>query len=427
MASLQREPTGFYHVVFRFAGIRYKRSLDTKSESGALARRDEIAELIDLLKRGRLKIPGGIDPVEFILVGGDLDKVSRKENVNEQVKRSLTLSQAFEEFFESIPDENLERSTIYTMKVHKGHLLRHFKRNFILKNTTPQDIQSYVNARLKEDTQFWHKSVDGSRFRRKVGVKTIKKELITLGTIWRWAAAGSYVDGKFPNTGLRFPKMEEKQVFRTIAEILLEISQRQLTDTEADGLWECVYLNVQEIKELLEHVKQAAMLPPFAHAMLATAAFTGARRSELMRAQRFDIDTRNNIMTVRERKRVRGSRSTRQVPLCSELKAILNDWLMKHPGGTPLFCYPAVQVNATQTLTPDQTNSVFRQAVTNSKWRKLSGWHCLRHSFISNLACLGTDQRIIDEFVGHTTEEMRRRYRHLFPNVKNSAIERVFG
>jgi len=29
--------------------------------------------------------------------------------------------------------------------------------------------------------------------------------------------------------------------------------------------------------------------------------------------------------------------------------------------------------------------------------------------------------------VGHTTEEMRRRYRHLYPSTQAEAIQRVFG
>lgn len=62
-----------------------------------------------------------------------------------------------------------------------------------------------------------------------------------------------------------------------------------------------------------------------------------------------------------------------------------------------------------------------------SKWRVLNGWHVFRHSFISALASSGTDQRVIDEFVGHSTEEQRRRYRHIFPDVKQKAIAAAFG
>jgi hypothetical protein len=37
------------------------------------------------------------------------------------------------------------------------------------------------------------------------------------------------------------------------------------------------------------------------------------------------------------------------------------------------------------------------------------------------------DQRIIDDMVGHQTDEQRRRYRHLYPDVKQDAIRSVFG
>ena len=62
-----------------------------------------------------------------------------------------------------------------------------------------------------------------------------------------------------------------------------------------------------------------------------------------------------------------------------------------------------------------------------SKWGVLKGWHVFRHSFISALASKGVDQRIIDDLVGHATEEQRRRYRHLFPDVKQQALLGVFG
>jgi hypothetical protein len=37
------------------------------------------------------------------------------------------------------------------------------------------------------------------------------------------------------------------------------------------------------------------------------------------------------------------------------------------------------------------------------------------------------DQRLIHEWMGHQTEEMRRRYRHLIPNQQHVAIRTVFG
>jgi hypothetical protein len=47
--------------------------------------------------------------------------------------------------------------------------------------------------------------------------------------------------------------------------------------------------------------------------------------------------------------------------------------------------------------------------------------------FISACAGKAVDQRLIDEWVGHTTEEMRRRYRHLYPSAQQDALKTVFG
>ena len=43
------------------------------------------------------------------------------------------------------------------------------------------------------------------------------------------------------------------------------------------------------------------------------------------------------------------------------------------------------------------------------------------------MAMKGVDQRIIDATVGHQTEEMRKRYRHLFPHKQHEALAAVFS
>ena len=37
------------------------------------------------------------------------------------------------------------------------------------------------------------------------------------------------------------------------------------------------------------------------------------------------------------------------------------------------------------------------------------------------------DQRYIDDLMGHQTEEMRKRYRHLFPMKKKEAFLKIYG
>ncbi|MFK7736998.1 MAG: hypothetical protein AB8B50_13265 [Pirellulaceae bacterium] len=73
MASLQQEPTGVFHIVFRYQRRRFKRSLATKTESIALARLEEIEEAIRLLQDGRIQIPEKVSTDAFILAVGRLD------------------------------------------------------------------------------------------------------------------------------------------------------------------------------------------------------------------------------------------------------------------------------------------------------------------------------------------------------------------
>ena len=77
-------------------------------------------------------------------------------------------------------------------------------------------------------------------------------------------------------------------------------------------------------------------------------------------------------------------------------------------------------------LTKDEAHDHFKRTLAGSKWDVLRGTHALRHTFISICASRGVDQRLIDEWVGHQTEEQRKRYRHLLPSTQKQAIRSAF-
>jgi integrase len=167
--------------------------------------------------------------------------------------------------------------------------------------------------------------------------------------------------------------------------------------------------------------------------MVATAAFTGARRSELLRMLAADVDLAGGVITIREKKRVKGRRSTRTAPITPRLAQSIRDWLPVKPAGPHLFCQ-AEQVTRSKkkresptAVTGDEAHDHFRRTVEGSKWEVMRGWHVLRHSFCSNMVAAGIDQRIIDEIMVHSTEEQRRRYRHLAPKNTFEAVSTVFG
>ncbi|MEX1223634.1 MAG: site-specific integrase, partial [Pirellulales bacterium] len=230
----------------------------------------------------------------------------------------------------------------------------------------------------------------------------------------------------------RYPKFEEKPPFQTCEEIERKIARGGLSAAEQADLWDCLFLTLPEIDDLLAHVKDAAR-HPFLYPMFVFAAHTGTRRSEMIRSRLDDIDFAAATVTIREKKRVRGTITTRSVPLSPMLQSVLKQWMGEHPGGQQTFCLEPHVPRSRKSrslgvpLTADEAHDHFKTTLSDSKWDKLRGWHLFRHSFCSNCAAKGIDQRIINGWVGHQTEAMVKRYRHLIPNQEQAAIRTVFS
>lgn len=414
MASLEKRAGG-YRVVFRYAGRKYSRSLFTTQLTAARA---TVARLEDNLRRlelGVLSPPAGVDLCDFLLSDG---------RVIEKPKPSLvpTLSRLCDYYFEQLPNGALEQSTLYGMRIHVRHLKRILGRNLATESLTAEALQSYINKRSRQKT----------RAKRPISPATVKKEIVTLRTIWNSAKNLGRLETPFPSRGLKYPKLEAKLPFRTLAEVEARIARGKLPLGYEEKLLEAVFLSIDEIEELLAHVKRVAKRP-FIYPMMVFAAHTGARRSEILRSEIDDIDFRSGTVLIRERKRVRGMKSTRVAPLSAKLTAALKEWFDIHPGGNHTFSIDGSDLldggnrNGSFAMTPDEAHDHFKRTLARSRFAKLRGWHVFRHSFCSNCAARGIDQRVINGWVGHQSEEMVQRYRHLLPRQSKDSIELVFG
>ena len=346
----------------------------------------------------------------------DCDMKSRRPK-----RRIRTLGEFCEGFLSSIPDDALEESTVSCMKTHVRHLYHVFGRSFLLLEIELEDLQRYVDRRSKD------KGIRG----KSLSTVTIKKEITTLRTVWIWAKDAGYVGRALSLKGLRYPKVNEKPAFQTLAEIERRITLNNTSEQQEHELWASLFLTTDEIRELLKHVRETAR-HAFLYPMFVFAAHTGARRSEILRSQLDDIDFTAGNITIREKKRVRGRLTTRSVPLSPLLRKVLREWILCHPGGCFTFSLGLTVERSKKTreessaLSRDEAHDHFKRALAGTKWSEARGWHLFRHSFCSNCAAAGVDQRIINAWVGHQTEEMVRRYRHLIPNQQQQAIRSVF-
>lgn len=412
MANLEKDRTsGTYRVRFRYGSREFKRSLGTTNAKMAAAMAGRIEETLLLLRNGRLRIPAGCDPVLYILSDG---------KVLEHEPELVTLDELFSRFKACRIPGVKGADTIKTEDLHLKHLKRVLKGKTFVQSITTVQMQEYVATRLSEVRK-------GGRT---VAAETVRKETATFRVVWNWGVKQRIVQGVVPIAGLEYPKRNEKPPFMTWAEIERTIARNKLQPRQAKELWECLYLTRQEVYEIVEHVRVHAK-HDFIYPLVLFTAYTGVRLSEAIRCRIEDIDLEGGTVLVREKKRSRVRAITfRRVDLTPELQRVLTDWLAQHPGGPETFCKrpdlrKPTAAAGTVPLTKHMAREHLKLTLESSKWSRLRGFHVFRHSFASNLAASGVDQRVIDEFMGHQTDEMRCRYRHLFPETKKAAIVKL--
>ncbi len=425
MAFLEQRGEWF-RIVFTFRGERFTHSVHTTDKRAANAIRGGIDRTIHQIQQRLVLIPKGADVKEFILTGGQSVVVptAQESTPTETLPPTgpLTLAKLKEKYLAALGIGSVEQNSLDTVAMHLRHFDRSFGQDYPIGELTMEKLQEHVARRAK---------AKGIR-KRPLSPVTMRKEIASLRAAWNWAVHAKLLTGPFPNKGLKFPKTTEKPPFQTWEQIARQIAQSALTAAEQQELWDCLFLGREEIEELLKHVQEAA-IQPWVYPMFCFASHTGARRSEIIRSKLADLDLDGGSVRIHEKKRVHGHRTSRRVALSAFLTQVLRDWLAVHPGGPHLFTqnvhvFRSKKKRGTALpISHDEAHDHFKRTLAGSKWQVLRGWHALRHSFCSCCAAKGVDQRLINSWVGHQTEEMVQRYRHLFPAQERQAIQLVFG
>ena len=436
----------WYRVVFHYNGKRYRKCLKTQNEVAAEAVAGGVKRTLMMLEQGLLRIPAGANVVSFILSGGQEVKLPHASPIPKV--EVATLGNLKTQYVDAISIGSMEENSLNTVKMHLKHFVGILGEDFELPGLKLSHLQGHVNTRAKAKGLHGHK----------LSATTIRKEIASFRAAWNWGVLAGLVTGSFPNKGLKFPKLDEKPPFQTWQEIERRIARGGLINGQVSEMWESLFLQKTEIEEMIGYIKGHARMP-WLHPLVCTAAFTGARRSELVRIEIGDVDFELNTILIREKKRSREKRTTRRVTITPFLKQVLQDWLADHPGGQFLFTHrdhvfrskkrsrttghlsegtrPSSLKGRMQTvkkrqspahgaLTRNEVHDHLKRSLADSKWKVLRGIHTLRHSYISCLASAGVDQRIIDELAGHQTPEQQKRYRHLAPSLKEEAVNRAF-
>src|SRR5262249_28973748 len=152
---------------------------------------------------------------DFVAAGGKVPVVSARPE-------TVTARELFDHYLATLANGTVEENTLSTRRTHLGHVCASLGDRFRIQGVTLLDLQKHVERRR----------------RKGVSPHTLKQEVATLRACWNWAAHGGIVKGALPRKGLRFPKEEEKEPFRTFAEIEAIVAAENPPEERKDALWE---------------------------------------------------------------------------------------------------------------------------------------------------------------------------------------------
>lgn len=163
-------------------------------------------------------------------------------------------------------------------------------------------------------------------------------------------------------------------------------------------------LSKEEVKLILE------ILPNVKHrAMLCLIYSCGLRRSELLHLKPLDIDSKRNLILIKQSK----GKKDRIVPLSARILELLREYYLTYHPTVWLF-----EGQIKGSLYSEQSlQSVLKQAVKKAGIKKPVTLHWLRHSYATHLLESGTDLRYIQELLGHNSSRTTEIYTHV--SIKN--------
>jgi integrase/recombinase XerD len=169
-------------------------------------------------------------------------------------------------------------------------------------------------------------------------------------------------------------------------------------------------LSKEEVKKILDahsNLKHKAML-----SMIYSC---GLRRSELLNLKFSDIDSKRNIVIIRQSK----GKKDRITPLSAKILDLLRRYYKEYSPKTYLF---EGQEKNTQ-YSARSLEEVLKKSVKLASINKPVTLHWLRHSYATHLLESGTDLRYIQELLGHNSSKTTEIYTHVstknIPQIKS--------
>jgi integrase len=171
------------------------------------------------------------------------------------------------------------------------------------------------------------------------------------------------------------------------------------------------FLSNEEIKKLFAacHGSGSIFLYPF----VATALYTGMRKSELFHLEWSDVDFEGQVIRVQPKVDWHTKNyKMRAIPIHPDLLKILRGyWQRQH--GILVFCNDG---KALQDIRRSYNNAIQKANIPHVTF------HALRHTFASHMVMKGVDLATVQQHLGHADIQTTMRYAHLAPGHVQQSV-----
>jgi len=168
-----------------------------------------------------------------------------------------------------------------------------------------------------------------------------------------------------------------------------------------------VILDVSEIKAMLDSIQNLKH-----KAILSLIYSAGLRISEAIEMKVSDIDSKRMLIRVRQAK----GKKDRYVMLSEKMLFLLREYYKTYKPKEYLF-----EGQKGGKYSARSVQSIFQQALHQSGINKKASVHTLRHSFATHLLESGTDIRVIQQLLGHSSIKTTQ----VYTQISNASISRI--
>ncbi len=157
---------------------------------------------------------------------------------------------------------------------------------------------------------------------------------------------------------------------------------------------------------------------------------TGCRLNEICNVQWKDLNFQELILNISNKDNFKTkSGKQRQIPISDELLKLLNEMLGQKPNKNILSLYEPEKyifsIRYGTRLHIEYVSKSFKKTLRKCNFPERYHFHCLRHSFITNLIKSGVNINYVKEIAGHSEIQTTMNYIHIVTNDLREAVNKI--